>query len=259
MKKRPRIILITSIVIVALIISSIIFLAYVNRGPMLEVYEYLESDQYVHVTTNKWYVFTPSNQSFSFDVAFVFYPGGKVNPKSYAPLAYFIAKEGFLSIIVPVLFDLAVLSPNRATNVINAFPDVDNWIIGGHSLGGAMAARYVYNNPEKINGLVLLASYPPESNNLSSYELDVLSIYASEDLVVDKNITETSNLLPNNTKFYEIIGGNHAYFGYYGEQRGDGRAFISREEQMNQTIREIRTFLQNYTALFRVYIAQTSP
>ena len=43
-----------------------------------------------------------------------------------------------------------------------------------------------------------------------------------------------------------IEGGNHAQFGDYGIQFNDGVAKISKEEQLEITIREILKFLKKY-------------
>lgn len=202
----------------------------------------LETDEVVTVDTSRWLVLSPSETEAQ--TALIFYPGGRVDEKAYAVLARSIAEAGYKTVIVPMLFNLAVFNPSAARDVIEAFPQIEHWYIGGHSLGGAMAARFAYQNPEKVSGLVLLASYPADNNDLSGSSLPVLSIYASRDGVIDhENLQKSRQLLPPNTVWVEIEGGNHAQFGHYGDQRGDMTATITTEEQLSITTSAILVLL----------------
>ena len=167
----------------------------------------------------------------------VLYPGGRVDYRAYAPAARAIASEGFLVVIVPMPFGLAVLAPERALEIAEAYPEVDKWAIGGHSLGGAMAARFAYQHPELVEGLVLWASYPAANDDLSSRDIEVTSIYGTRDgLATFEDIDDSRPLLPAGTRWVAIEGGNHAQFGWYGEQRRDNEATISRALQQQQVI-----------------------
>jgi dienelactone hydrolase len=109
--------------------------------------------------------------------------------------------------------------------------------VGGHSLGGAMAASYARKQPDKVQGLVLWAAYPSGSDDLSGHGLQVVSIYATRDgLTTGANIEASRRLLPSSTRWVAIEGGNHAQFGWYGAQSGDQEATISREEQQAQIV-----------------------
>ncbi len=199
-------------------------------GPMPEALTTLDSGPEVTVTTERWLTFTPTE---AVTTGLILYPGGRVDPRAYAPTARAIAEEGVLVVIVPMPLNLAVLAPNRAQAVMDAHPEIDTWAIGGHSLGGAMAARFTDEHPERIDGLVLWASYPAEGNSLADQDsLAVVSIYASEDgLATLEEIEASRPLLPPQTQWVEIAGGNHAQFGWYGPQGGDGLAEISRKVQ----------------------------
>ena len=132
---------------------------------------------------------------------------------------------------------LAVFAPNRAEAVIAAYPEIHRWAIGGHSLGGAMAARFVYQHPGAIQGLVLWAAYPASSDDLSRRSLKVVSIVGSQDgLGTDQGVDSTRRLLPQSTRFIIIDGGNHAQFGWYGAQPGDAEAAITRIDQQAQIL-----------------------
>lgn len=163
---------------------------------------------------------------------FIFYPGGLVDPAAYAPFAMALAERGIMTVIVPMPLDLAVLGSGKARAVIAARPEIRRWIIGGHSLGGAMAAEFAKKNPGKLSGIVFLASYPAKSTNLSALPLKGLSIYGTRDGVAATDFEATLARLPAGSRLLQIEGGNHAGFGAYGPQKGDGEATIPRDEQI---------------------------
>jgi pimeloyl-ACP methyl ester carboxylesterase len=201
--------------------------------PMPEAEAALEGSATVGVERDPWLTFTPDEPA---DTGFIFYPGGRVPAEAYAPPALAIAEAGYTSVITPMPLGLAVLSPGAADGVIEAYPEIERWVIGGHSLGGAMAAQYVADS-DAIDGLALWAAYPPDGLTLRSADVAVSSIYATEDgLATIDEIEASAARLPPDTTFVEIEGGNHAQFGWYGEQDGDGTAAITREEQQAQTI-----------------------
>jgi len=204
-------------------------------GPMPEALVALQSDAQVQVETEPWLIFRPTSGQPA--VGLVLYPGARVDPRSYAPAAHALAAEGYLVVIVPMPLNLAVLAPDRAAEVIAAFPEIGRWAVGGHSLGGAMAARFAYQNPDAAQGLALWAAYPASGDDLSGYSTAVTSISATEDgLSTEEEIAASRPLLPPDTSWVAIEGGNHAQFGWYGPQAGDGTATISREEQQKQIV-----------------------
>lgn len=195
----------------------------------------LESSGTVTVTRNNWIVFEPVDTNPT--TGFIFYPGGRVLADSYAPLGKALAKDGYLAVLVPMPLNLAIFNVDGATAVIEAYPDIDHWAIGGHSLGGAMASRYAYNNPDAIGGLVIMAAFPEEQFDFSERDLVVASIYGELDgLATVEEVEASANLLPDDAELILIEGGNHAQFGWYGAQAGDNDATISREEQYQQII-----------------------
>jgi len=205
-------------------------------NPMPEALSALQSDNNVVVSTTRWLVFQPVQQIPK--TALIIYPGGRVDPHAYAPQARSIASSGYLVIIIPMPLNLAVFGSERAAAVIQSYPDIENWVIGGHSLGGSMAALYAYNHPGQIKGLLLWASYPASSNDLSDSTIRVTSIYASLDgLATEEKIAASRQLLPVDTAWVQITGGNHAQFGWYGNQPGDNEAIISREDQQEQIVK----------------------
>ena len=168
----------------------------------------------------------------------IFYPGGKVEYTSYAPLMHALAKKGFLCLLPKMTCNLAVLEMNAADGLTDHFPEIDIWYIGGHSLGGSMAASYLENNISDYDGLLLCASY--STANLSNSDINVVSIYGSEDNVLNpEKYEESKTNLPSNYTEHLIDGGCHAYFGSYGPQEGDGTPRISEEEQLLETVEVI--------------------
>jgi pimeloyl-ACP methyl ester carboxylesterase len=213
-------------------------------APMPEALAAMQSDTRVSVTNEPWLVFKPNGQNPI--TGLIFYPGGRVDPRAYAPQAHAIAAEGYLVVIVPMPLNLAVFGAERAAEIIKAYPEIQQWVIGGHSLGGSMAALYADKHRDQIAGLVLWASYPASSNNLSDSSIRVVSIYASLDglATIDK-IDASRALLPVNTTWVQIEGGNHGQFGWYGIQSGDNPATISREDQQKQVIQATLALLSS--------------
>lgn len=168
----------------------------------------------------------------------IFYPGGKVEYTAYAPLMRACAERGILCVLVKMPCNLAVLDMNAADGIAERFPEIGNWYIGGHSLGGAMAASYAAGHGGELDGLVLLAAY--STADLTGSDLAVLSVYGTEDGVMDREkYAAYRGNLPAGTVEVVIDGGCHAGFGSYGPQDGDGTPTISGEEQVLQTAERI--------------------
>ncbi len=241
---RKRNIVIFSVVAVILVaIVGFVVWAETPLGPMPEVNQALKSDATVDVSTGRWLVFTPHGTKAT--TGFIIYPGGRVNYKSYAPAAHVIAARGYLAIIVPMPLNLAVLGSNRANDVIKAYPDIEAWAIGGHSLGGTMAAQFAHSNLNTIKGLVLWAAYPTSGNDFSTMNTEAVTIHGTNDgLVSTAEIDDSLKLLPRETIRVEIQGGNHSQFGWYGDQPGDHKATISREAQQEQIVSSTSQLLE---------------
>jgi pimeloyl-ACP methyl ester carboxylesterase len=224
--------------ILLLLVATGGFVAWASSAaqPQAEARQALQSDAQVQVTTDPWYIFQPVNEQPT--TGFIFYPGGRVDARAYAPEARAIAAEGYLVVIVPMPLNLAVIAPDRAARVIEAYPDVARWVVGGHSLGGSMAASFAHDYPNLVEGLVLWASYPANWHDLSARtDLRVASIYGTLDgLTMVEQIEDSAALLPSDTVFVPVAGGNHAQFGWYGPQAGDLEATISHEAQSAQVV-----------------------
>jgi predicted esterase len=246
-KKRTPIWVRLSLALISLL--SVLIAVFIAWGstpvhPMPQALAALRSDLHVTVTTGDWLTFQPAGvQPVS---GLIIYPGGRVDYRAYAPAARAIANQGYLVVIVHMPLNLAVFEPDAAARVIAAHPEINHWALGGHSLGGAMAANFIYSHPGKADGLVLWASFPAASNNLNRSSVSVLSISGTLDgLSTPDKIAASRTLLPANTVWVRIEGGDHAQFGWYGSQSGDNAAAISREEQQKQVIQATTMFLES--------------
>lgn len=222
-------------VVCILAILSLGYVMYVNDyyhadGTALEA---LGNDDLVSVEQigNDKIVFRPDNPK----AGMIFYPGGKVEYTAYAPLLHELAEQGMFCVLLKMPANLAVLDMNAAEGILEEFPEIQNWYMGGHSLGGSMAAAYVAKHTDEYNGLILFAAY--STADLSHSNLKVISIYGSEDGVLNREKYEKNfPNLPKDTSEYVIEGGCHAQFGSYGAQKGDGIPAISDGEQREETV-----------------------
>lgn len=210
---------------------------YLQDGPNTRDYPLITIDN----NENIW-IEPPKNAMKQYS-ALVFYPGAYVDPLSYLPMMYLLACAGYVCCISTMSYSLAFFSINSATNVINneKYKNLD-WYIGGHSLGGVAASIYYSNNSDKLNGLILLASY--STSDLTVIDnTKVLSIYGTEDKVLSLDAYNKNKKNLTNLEEHVIEGANHAQFASYGKQNGDGEALISREEQTFWTTFYIMNFL----------------
>lgn len=165
----------------------------------------------------------------AYGVGLIVYPGGRVPAEAYGPLAREIAAGGFLVVVVPMPFNLAVLGIGAARPVIAAHPEVAAWAIGGHSLGGSMAAQYAADDPA-IRGLALWASW--SATDLSARDLAVLTIAGSLDAGAARMLgPDGLAALPTDATVVEIEGGNHEQMAWYTGQPNDPPASLPRSEQ----------------------------
>ena len=176
----------------------------------------------------------------------LFFPGALVDPEAYAPLAREIAEAGHSVIIVKTPYRLAPAERhkriiyNRVLGILRAAEPDRKWVVGGHSVGGALAAEFVARHPGDADGLLLIGTSHPRERDLSDRTLDVTKVYGTEDrLASEEEIVQFSFNLPESTQFVRIDGGNHSQFGWYGWQLGAGKATISRVEQHDKTLEAV--------------------
>ena len=231
MKKRLKITLIAIISLVIILAAAFLFYVYDYYKADDVAIAAMQNNSTIHVQDNL-IILSPETLG---DTALVFYPGAKVDPIAYIPILEKIKKNcGITCILVKMPFNMAIFDMNAADKIISQFPDIKNWYIGGHSMGGAMASSFASGHKEKIKGLILLGAYI-----YGDYPIDrTLTVYGSFNTSVAEKINYTENIVV-------IQGGNHAQFGNYGKQKDDPDATISSEEQQNVTVEAIKEFIEN--------------
>ncbi len=218
---------------IIILILLMLFLI-VGIGILYYLLSYYEADNSVNDILNQDNVLKKDNYikiDSDSDIAFIFYPGGKVEYIAYLPLLNKISESGIDVYLVKMPFNLAIFDSDAASKIIKNNQDINSWYIGGHSLGGVMASNEAVNS--KVDGLILLGAYTN-----SNYSLDkTLTIYGENDLLMRDDITYDTNV-------FEIEGGNHAGFGNYGEQSGDGKLEITNTLQQQIAVEYIIDFIK---------------
>jgi pimeloyl-ACP methyl ester carboxylesterase len=197
----------------------------------------LTSDDRTVVAHDRYLTFRPAAHASRLGV--IFYPGANCDIRGYAPLLRRLAESGYLVVDVPMPLEFAFLAPDRALEVMDAYPEVQRWAMMGHSLGGAMAASFVHRHPERIAGLVLWDSYPPEGRSLAEYPRPVWHIHrATADGMPPPVFEAHRRYFPANAHWTPIRGGIHMYFGSFdgGGFQEDWAPTISREDQQEQVV-----------------------
>ena len=240
-RKRKGLVWVAAIVVVLLVIiaACAIYLNDYYRADTQAIAALAPADGVTkQMLPNDTMVYAPENAQ----AGMIFYPGGKVEHTAYGPLMEACAAEGILCVLVEMPFRLAVLDMDAAEGIQEQFPEIETWYIGGHSLGGSMAASYLSGHADEYAGLILLGSY--STADLSGGALEVLSVYGSEDTVLNREkYDENKANLPEDFAELVIEGGCHAYFGMYGAQDGDGVPTITNEEQIAIAVDAITGFI----------------
>lgn len=175
------------------------------------------------------------------DTALIFYPGAKVDAQAYLPLMQEIATGGVDCFLLDLPMRMAIFDQNAADKIM-AKVEYPTVMVGGHSMGGMIAAGYAAAHKDSVDGVVLLAAYPTKPLDKS---LGLLSVYGTEDKVLDRDAYENAKAyFPSNTTETVIDGGNHAQFGNYGTQKGDGEAAITAKEQQRKTAYAVLRFAE---------------
>jgi hypothetical protein len=213
------------------------------RPPLPEAVAALSSDDLVTVSDATWLTFTP--QQAALDTGFIFYPGGRVDPQAYAGLMRTIAEAGYLVVVPSMPINMAIFNPNVANEIIAAHPEIERWVIGGHSVGGTAAALYVSGNPNQVAGLAIWSSYPADNSDISDRAIPVILLYGGNEIrVTDESVGTRQHLLPPDTQYIKIEGGDHHQFGAYQLTSEPDLATISREDQHTQILAATLDLLQ---------------
>lgn len=241
MVKRRRL---RSVGIIALLIilGLSVFINYKTYEPMAEA---LEAMKLPNVTVEgNAIIFNPPSEVIA---SLVFYQGGLVKTQAYAVLGQELSERGVRVFMPKMPLNLAILNTGAFEKLYQKYHQgEEKWYIGGHSLGGASASIYVANHPEHVKGIILLGAYPSDKSDLSELAITALSVQATNDWIVNREkYDETKVLLPASTVYYEVEGGNHSNYGYYGLQQGDGSSIITREEQHSRVADQIMRMINS--------------
>ncbi|WP_214746915.1 alpha/beta hydrolase [Exiguobacterium sp. s189] len=176
------------------------------------------------------------------EVGVILYPGAKVEKEAYAYYGTRLAEEGVFVAIPSLRLNLGILDIDAAAPIIEAHPEIERWIVAGHSLGGSAASGYALEHQELVEGVIFLASYPISS--MVDSDLRVLSISGELDgLAVPEDIEASRSDLPEDSQFVQVEGGNHANFGMYGPQKGDQESPLTSKEQLDEVLSAILEWL----------------
>ena len=175
------------------------------------------------------------------DAALIFYPGAKVDSQAYLPLMKEIADKGVDCFLLDLPMRMAIFDQNAADHIMAEY-DYPTVMVGGHSMGGMIAAGYASAHKDTVDGVVLLAAYPTEPLDGS---VGLLSVYGTEDKVLSRDAYENAKQhFPSGAVETVIDGGNHAQCGNYGAQEGDGEATITAKEQQTQIAYSVLKFAE---------------
>lgn len=224
-----------------LLVSAIGFYAWTQFSRYPAKAQAMQIAQQSIANPQGWLVFQPAQPSTQ---GFVIYPGGLVDAQAYAPVAKALAERGIFTVIVPVPLELAIIKMDAAKPVIDAYPNIRTWAIGGHSLGGSTACMFAARQGKnsKLNALVLWAAYC--TDDVADNMPNVISIYGAQDGLITRHSAEKLQFgLPANTRWVVIGGGNHAMFGDYGAQSGDGPLTLSPDDARRRIVDETAGFI----------------
>ena len=222
---------------VVLLSAVIVGMCLLNSRPAVQTvaaYQQKFSGVIINMQDDGGVEILPNNGVTSKNTGIIFYVGAQITPDAYISLLSRLSEQGYSCFIPNLSFNMAALEPQVAEVIINEHPKISSWYIAGHSMGGLTASGFATDNPDKIDGLIMLAAYT--NRDLSKSDLPMLSIYGDTDGVMNKDLY--NKRMEWNSKNFEehiIAGANHAQYGDYGRQPRDNDALISAESQQKQT------------------------
>lgn len=240
-RRRHRARTVVAGIVVVLILLVVGFLAWANT-PMMGV-----RAQAIDAWTNPAIQITDEGDSIllaptgvASGQGLVFIPGARVDPYAYMYKLSGAVENGLTVVITKPTLNLAFFDMRPLSTFTRHAPSVDQWFVGGHSLGGVRACQLA--DSPAVSGLLLFGSYC--ANNLSQTSLKVLSIGGGNDgLSTPAKIAAAKHLLPDSAHFVEIAGMDHAQVGDYGAQPGDNPASISDPRARAELTNAITSFL----------------
>lgn len=210
-----------------------------DREAMIEVFR----SNLVSVTeADRAVVIIPQVEDADTPSVLVYYPGARVDPYAYVPvLGELAARTGFRVVIPRPPLNLALTDSRTVDQLAALAGPAEEILVGGHSLGGVRACLAA--DSTEVTVLLLHASYC--ANDLSTRgDLRVLTLLGSRDDLTDLAlVADARPLLPKDAQETTLSGFNHAAFGAYGPQAGDGEATVSRKEATDLLVEKTVAFL----------------
>lgn len=248
-KSRRKLWTIVLIALLLVVLIGVMSSLLTRRGAQKSIEEYrtLFPKAQIAVLSDGSVELKPGDGTGAKDAGFIFYVGAQILPEAYIPLLARLAEAGYFCSIPKLPFQMANFKPDAAAEVMAAHPEIKNWYVGGHSMGGLTVAGFAADNTDTVKGIVLLAAYP--MRDLSAVGLPVLSIYGDKDGVLNKKRYEAFlSEAPAELEEHILPGGNHAQFGDYGFQPRDNEAAVSQEEQQAATANILLDWLERHEA-----------
>jgi hypothetical protein len=245
-RARRRIILAVPLLVLAFLL--VVTLAYARPFVATPVATAaLRSEQDVRISDRfVWYELIPVKEDPAGDdikptTGLLFVPGARIDSRAYAHVLRPLAEAGYLVAVLKEPFGFSLLDADKGKKVLDVHPEITYWAVGGHSLGGTTAASLA-DQDERVNGLVLFASYP--ADNLDRTDLKAVSISGVADgFTTPADIEASKGKLPPDTSYVVINGAVHSSFGDYGEQSGDGIPSVDRAAAQNEITAAARALL----------------
>lgn len=206
-----------------------------------------ENSDLVSVTKSRDFITFRSDTAGN-DLNVIFFQGALTDHKAYAPLCRELAENGFTCHLMKMKWRQAQYDYKKTLRLFDL--DKGNYVGGGHSQGGKIAARIVYENPTLFKGLFLLGTSHPRDIDMSALAIPTIKIYAEQDGIASvQEVMANESKLPVNSKLVLISGGNHSQFGYLGRLLMDDKPGISLEEQQQQTLVNLVEFFSGIMPL----------
>jgi hypothetical protein len=243
MKWFKRIVVVLVLLIGLVLVAAVLFVppSYPPEAVVLEQIGRLQEANRLTQQDNWLRIDPPGGASGE---AIVFYPGARVDYRACLPLWEQVSQAGHTVFLVEMPLDMAFLNLNAVNKIRARHPEFSTWHLAGHSLGGAMAGKYLAGGQREVASLILLGSYVSDADDISALPLRAISIREEFGLPGGQaNADAARGNLPPDTEFLTVAGGNHAGFCRYGDQRRDGQATIPPEAQQQQTATWITAFL----------------
>ncbi len=219
-----KILIVTAGIVAAILVLAYGWLSYSSQKNLARATEValaaMESTADVVVEEEgDWLIMRPKNQAPTTGV--IVYPGAYCDIRGYAPVLREVARAGYFVVGVSMPFYFSIFAPDSADGVRAAFPDIERWVIAGHSMGGAMAGAYAEDNQDDLAGLIFWDAYPPEYSSLADSDLPVTHIHrATLEGAPPQKFEDMRHLFPDESLWIPIPGGIHMYFGSF-----DGGAY----------------------------------